>query len=73
MAVPKRKVTRSRRNMRRSHDGLSINSAIISEPFNGQTRRRHHIDEKALVYRGRAVLTRLAQKRKAREQNQLPR
>lgn len=54
MAVPKRKTTPSKRNMRRAHD--SINAANWVEDSNtGEAKRRHHIDLKTGTYRGRNV------------------
>ena len=55
MAVPKRKVTPSRRGMRRSHDAIST-TAYIEDKESGELRRPHHIDLKTGKYRGRQVL-----------------
>ena len=55
MAVPKSKITRSRRGMRRSHDKLSP-AAYIEDKKSGNLRRNHHIDLKAGTYNGRQVL-----------------
>ena len=55
MAVPKRKTTPSKRNMRRAHDRLSA-PAYIEDADSGELRRPHHIDLKTGVYRGRQVL-----------------
>ena len=55
MAVPQNRVTRSRRNNRRSHDSLS--GANPQECSNcGELKRPHHIDLKSGRYRGRQVL-----------------
>ena len=56
MAVPKRKVSPSRRNMRRAHDALGTN-AYTEDKDTGELRRSHHIDLKTGTYRGRQVLT----------------
>ncbi|CAN5164157.1 hypothetical protein BH10PSE2_BH10PSE2_15000 [soil metagenome] len=56
MAVPKRKVSPSRRNMRRAHDALGVN-AYTEDKDTGELRRSHHIDLKTGTYRGRQVLT----------------
>ena len=56
MAVPKRKVSPSRRNMRRAHDALGTNS-YTEDKDTGVMRRPHHIDLKTGMYRGRQVLT----------------
>jgi len=55
MAVPKRKVTPSRRNKRRSHHALQAPN-IIEDQETGEFRRSHHIDLKTGMYRGRQVL-----------------
>jgi large subunit ribosomal protein L32 len=55
MAVPKKKTSPSRRNMRRSHDRLA-GSTYIEDKESGELRRPHHIDLKTGKYRGRQVL-----------------
>ena len=55
MAVPKSKITGSRRGMRRSHDRLSA-SQYIEDKKSGNLRRNHHIDLKSGTYNGRQVL-----------------
>ncbi len=55
MAVPRNKTTRSKRNMRRAHDGLPLNT-FIEDKESGELRRPHHIDLKSGKYRGRQVL-----------------
>ncbi|ADM10866.1 50s ribosomal protein L32p [Parvularcula bermudensis HTCC2503] len=55
MAVPKSKVTRAKRGMRRAHDALGAPS-FIEDRESGNLRRNHHIDLKAGTYRGRQVL-----------------
>ena len=55
MAVPKRKVTPSKRGMRRSHDRITT-TAYIEDQDSGELRRPHHIDLKSGKYRGRQVL-----------------
>ena len=55
MAVPKRKTSKSRRNIRRSHHRLSsIN--IIEDKKSGEFRLSHHIDLKTGIYNGRQIL-----------------
>jgi large subunit ribosomal protein L32 len=56
MAVPKRKTSPSRRNMRRAHHALESNS-YVEDKQTGELRRPHHIDLKTGVYKGRQVLT----------------
>jgi large subunit ribosomal protein L32 len=55
MAVPKRKTSPSKRNMRRSHDALS-QPVYVEDKNSGELRRPHHIDLKSGMYRGRQVL-----------------
>lgn len=55
MAVPKKKVSKSRRDMRRSHHALSI-PAYVEDQESGELRRPHHIDLKTGKYRGRQIL-----------------
>ena len=55
MAVPKSKITRSRRGMRRSHDSLSPDAYVESKDT-GELHRPHHIDLKTGMYKGRQVL-----------------
>lgn len=55
MAVPKRKVTRSRRGKRRSTDALET-PTYVEDQTSGELRRPHHIDLKTGMYRGRQVL-----------------
>lgn len=54
MAVGQRRTTRSRRNMRRSHDALQ-NPTLSSDPTTGETHRRHHVTPDG-YYRGRQVI-----------------
>ncbi|MCR9219592.1 MAG: 50S ribosomal protein L32 [Alphaproteobacteria bacterium] len=55
MAVPKRKVTKSRRGNRRSHDALST-PTYREDQTTGELVRPHHVDLKTGMYRGRQVL-----------------
>ena len=54
MAVQKSKKTRSRRDMRRSHDALS-GPALSVDSTSGETHRRHHVTADGF-YRGRKVV-----------------
>lgn len=54
MAVPKKKTSKSKRGMRRSHLALGKNSYIEAKDT-GTIHRPHHIDENGM-YRGRQVL-----------------
>jgi large subunit ribosomal protein L32 len=55
MAVPKRKTSKSRRNMRRSHHALKTVN-WIEDSASGEARRPHHIDLKTGTYKGRQVI-----------------
>ena len=55
MAVPKRKVSPSRRGKRRAADALA-KPTYIENPDSGELHRPHHIDLKSGMYRGRQVL-----------------
>lgn len=55
MAVPKRKTTKSKRNMRRAHDALSVEN-WVEDKSSGEPKRRHHIDLKTGMYKGRQVV-----------------
>ena len=55
MAVPKSKISKSRRGMRRAHDKLS-NPTYTEDKDSGELRRPHHIDLKTGMYRGRQIL-----------------
>lgn len=57
MAVPKKKVSKSRRDMRRSHHALTIPS-VVEDKQTGEYRRPHHIDLKTGMYRGMQVIVR---------------
>ncbi len=55
MAVPKRKTTRSRTGLRRSHIKVSPKN-IIEDKKSGEYRLSHHLDLKTGTYKGRQVL-----------------
>ena len=55
MAVPKRKTTKSRAGMRRSHQGLKSKN-IIEDKKTGEYRLSHHLDIKTGFYKGRQVI-----------------
>lgn len=54
MAVPKKKTSKSRRNMRRSHDALSA-TAHVECPNCGETKRPHHVCGSCGYYNERQV------------------
>lgn len=55
MAVPKTKISKRNRNMRRSHDALTVTN-WVEDSNTGEPKRRHHIDLKTGMYKGRQVL-----------------
>lgn len=54
MAVQQNKKSPSRRNMRRSHDGIG-QKEISTDSTNGDRHRRHHISANG-YYRGKQVI-----------------
>ena len=66
MAVPKRKTSVSKRNMRRSHDSLKkIN--IILDKDSGEPRLSHMIDLSTGMYKGREILKKKSKENKKNE------
>ena len=63
MAVPKRKTSVSKRNMRRSHDSLKKINFILDKDT-GEPRLPHKIDLSTGMYNGRQIL-----KKKTKENN----
>ena len=56
MAVPKRKTSKSKRNMRRSHAALrSIN--IIEDKESGEPRLTHRIYISTCIYNGKQIIS----------------
>ncbi|MBK18341.1 MAG: 50S ribosomal protein L32 [Rhodospirillaceae bacterium] len=55
MAVPKKKTSKSRRNMRRSHHALT-GDAIVECPECGEPTRPHHICASCGSYHDRQVI-----------------
>lgn len=55
MAVPKKKTSKSRRDMRRSHHALSPTN-WVEDKNTGEPVRRHHVDLKTGMYKGRQVI-----------------
>jgi large subunit ribosomal protein L32 len=54
-ALPKRKISKGRRNRRRAHDSLST-PHLVACPECGVMRRAHHVCLNCGTYRGRKVL-----------------
>ena len=55
MAVPKRKTSPSKRNMRRSHDSIK-NINIIEDKDSGEPRLPHRLDLSTGMYNGKQIL-----------------
>ena len=55
MAVPKRKTSKSRRNMRRSHHALDLLN-IIEDKESGEPRISHRIDLSTGIYNGKQII-----------------
>lgn len=53
MAVQQNRTTRSRRGMRRAHDGLKEKTLAV-DPTSGETHLRHHVTPDGF-FRGRKV------------------
>jgi large subunit ribosomal protein L32 len=64
MAVPKRKTTPSKRNMRRSHHSAGTQS-FAEDKKSGELRRPHHIDLSTGMYRGKQILVKKPKKEEA--------
>ncbi len=54
MAVQQNKVTRSKRDKRRTHDSLSA-PTLATDPTSGERHRRHHVTADGF-YKGKKVL-----------------
>ncbi len=55
MAVPKSKISKAKRNSRRSHHALGVTN-WVEDSNSGEAKRRHHIDLKSGMYKGRQVI-----------------
>jgi len=55
MAVPRTKVSRAKRGMRRSGHGVERNT-FVEDKETGELHRPHHIDLKTGLYKGRQIL-----------------
>lgn len=56
MAVPKKKISKSRRDMRRAHDALKA-AAHVECANCGELKRPHHVCPACGYYDGREVVT----------------
>lgn len=55
MAVPKKKTSKSKRNMRRAHDALSRINVIVDKDT-GEYRRSHHMDVSSGSYNNKQII-----------------
>ncbi|MEL6309191.1 MAG: 50S ribosomal protein L32 [Chloroflexota bacterium] len=53
--LPKRKVSKSRRNRRRAHDSLSLNHLVVCESC-GEYHVAHRVCKKCGSYRGETII-----------------
>ena len=54
MAVPKKRTSKAKRNMRRSHDSIKAPNIIVAS--DGSIRRPHRLNLETGVYRGRQII-----------------
>ena len=66
MAVPKRKTTPSKRNMRRSHHRAGTQS-FAEDKKSGELRRPHHMDLSTGMYRGKQIISKKVKKEESSE------
>ena len=55
MAVPKKKTSKSKRDMRRAHDAL-VKVKVVEDKTTGELKRPHHVSADG-YYNGRQVTT----------------
>ena len=55
MAVPKRKTSKSKRNMRRSHDSINLIN-LVDDKESGEPRISHKIDLSTGMYNGKQII-----------------
>lgn len=56
MAVPKKRSSRSVRDMRRSHHAIEVSAAVELCPNCAEPKLRHHMCEKCGQYRGKQIV-----------------
>ncbi|MEL6343346.1 MAG: 50S ribosomal protein L32 [Myxococcota bacterium] len=56
MAVPKKRTSKRRKNMRRAHDALKFSASVMICPACGETKLRHRVCMSCGTYRGRQVI-----------------
>ena len=55
MAVPKSKISKSKKNMRRSHDSINLLN-IIEDKDSGEPRLSHRLDLSTGIYNGKQII-----------------
>ena len=55
MAVPKSKISKSRKNMRRSHSAINLLN-IIEDKNSGEPRLSHKLDISTGIYNGKQII-----------------
>ena len=55
MAVPKSKISKSKGNMRRSHDSINLLN-IIEDKDSGEPRLSHRLDLSTGIYNGKKII-----------------
>ena len=55
MAVPKKKTSQSRKNMRRSHDALAVNAVSVCKNC-GEVVRPHNVCKACGSYNGKQII-----------------
>lgn len=61
MAVPKKRTSRMRRDMRRAHDALHITTASEACPSCGELKLRHHLCLHCGQYQGAQIIPQKAE------------
>ena len=56
MAVPKKRTSKRRKGMRRSHHAISFNASITECSNCGALKLSHHVCEECGYYRGRQII-----------------
>jgi len=56
MAVPKKRTSKSRKGMRRSHHALTFTAAVHDCPNCGELKRYHHVCDACGHYRGDQII-----------------
>lgn len=55
MAVPKKRTSKAKRNMRRAHD--AINAPVFVKEADGTVRRPHRLNLETGLYRGKQIIS----------------